>query len=96
MSDFILPNGGIILKQGIVIFGPAGSGKTTLGHMAAAQLGIWCACFNYSENFTIGIPFNESLENRPLGIKSYICQVPTCDVRWYYRHGPTPYGGDGP
>lgn len=28
------------MKQGIVIFGPAGSGKTTLGHMAAAQLGI--------------------------------------------------------
>lgn len=28
------------MKQGIIIFGPAGSGKTTLGRMVAEQLGI--------------------------------------------------------
>ncbi len=28
------------MKQGIIVFGPAGSGKTTLGRMVAEQLGI--------------------------------------------------------
>lgn len=28
------------MKKGIIIFGPAGSGKTALGKMAAEQLGI--------------------------------------------------------